>query len=348
MKIVPGKLRTSICTLTWLAFLLSTIWVVTLVRQSWLDESLVSAMKKRETARAISLLNQGANANITEQQSSRASYLTWSGFISRFTKGRQPVEPTLKTEPLPKYYESGAYELLDFYESVPENFELITALLKHGAHIEAPDKYRRTALCYAAISDHEATVRLLLKRRANCNTSGSDGRTPLFYVIDNYIPLLIENGANVNARDQYGATPLMVAVTDEDSQRARDLLDHGAKIDGYDQEHRTAANWATSAESINCLDMLFQRGADMHCRDIDGRTLITVAVNDYINGIISTQQGVSSKDCTKTIRWLLAHGADVRQKDKTGHNALDYAISKGDQKVIDLLKSAANHSQNRH
>lgn len=59
---------------------------------------------------------------------------------------------------------------------------------------------------------------------------------------------LIEAGARVNVADSRGVTPLMAAAAKGDADLVRVLLQHGARLDLKDKKHRTAIDYAKTAE----------------------------------------------------------------------------------------------------
>ena len=84
-------------------------------------------------------------------------------------------------------------------------------LLKHGAEVNAQDKWGRTALMLAVSCTEFKAVQLLLA-----------------------------HGTDINARDQYKRTVLMLAVEDESEDSVRFLLNHGADVTARDDKGYSA------------------------------------------------------------------------------------------------------------
>ena len=61
------------------------------------------------------------------------------------------------------------------------NYQLASTLLVEGAHIEARDRYGRTALSYAAEYAHSGMISLLLRHGADVSSVCSEGHTPIDY-----------------------------------------------------------------------------------------------------------------------------------------------------------------------
>jgi ankyrin repeat protein len=84
-------------------------------------------------------------------------------------------------------------------------------LLDKGADIEAKDKDGWTPLLYAAVTMHEAIVRMLLDKGADVEAKNEDGRTPLLYAAERgheaVVRMLLDKGADIKAKDKDGWTP---------------------------------------------------------------------------------------------------------------------------------------------
>jgi ankyrin repeat protein len=82
--------------------------------------------------------------------------------------------------------------------------------------LEAVDRYRRTALHYAALNNDLAEVGRLLDAGFAPTTADKAGWTPLHFAAQEYAggaaKLLIQHGALVDAQDSHGNTPLAKAV----------------------------------------------------------------------------------------------------------------------------------------
>ena len=98
------------------------------------------------------------------------------------------------------------------------------------------DSYNRTPLSYAAMTGHEAVVKLLLDvGEVNVNAKDINGYTPLSYASNNgheaVVKLLLDVGeVNVNAKDINGYTPLSYAANNGHEAVVKLLLDTG-KVD---------------------------------------------------------------------------------------------------------------------
>ena len=129
---------------------------------------------------------------------------------------------------------------------------MILLMLRHGADVNATEKYLWTPLHLAAELGYLVVAWVLLEHGAELNLRDNNGRTPLHLVSARYIrkredklkrsllaQLLVEYGADVQARDNDNATPLHSASYHGRAEIAKLLLDHGAKAQVKDSKGRT-------------------------------------------------------------------------------------------------------------
>jgi ankyrin repeat protein len=118
------------------------------------------------------------------------------------------------------------------------------ALDNHGAEIDTPytGPYLRyqgiTALGFAALYGHSATMTRLLQLGANPNIVDRDGRTPVHLAIQS---------SHKSSRAECLTT----------------LLQAGADTSLRDNKNRNAANIAMSFQDLDCLQLLINHGADL-------------------------------------------------------------------------------------
>lgn len=107
-----------------------------------------------------------------------------------------------------------------------EDIQILEALIKAGANVNAPDaEYGETPIFKACDVDNSADV----------------------------LRLLVKAGANVNARDQFGRTPLIGCY---DLDCARTLIALGADVSARDNHGRTAAQAAREGHFAEVAEML--------------------------------------------------------------------------------------------
>jgi len=189
-----------------------------------LDSALFDAVKENNTSAVLELLERGANPN---------AYQT---FLFR---GYQEYRRSVLHVALRATDERG------FGVDVPENTELISALLDYGADVDARDTSEFTPLRLAALRGKLDTVRLLLDRGADINARDHQGQTPLMVAAfsgDEFLlEELLQRGADIDAKSNFDSTALMHAVNflPKAVERVRVLLRYGANVNIRNQHDET-------------------------------------------------------------------------------------------------------------
>ncbi|XP_013135767.1 PREDICTED: transient receptor potential channel pyrexia isoform X2 [Papilio polytes] len=192
----------------------------------------------------------------------------------------------------------------------------VKVLINHGADVNA-GLSDRSPLHYAVLSDAPEVVGALLEAGACPDTPQVFTETPLHVAAslgsDSCMKLLLDAGADVRAALGPGrTTALHLAAVDGHAECARLLLDHGAYIDCPNSRGQTSLHLATLAQSIEVVELLVGRRADVKARDIDGRT--------PLHG--SIVRGARACDVA---RLLLSVGADPNAPDNFGYTPLHIA-----------------------
>lgn len=202
-----------------------------------------------------------------------------------------------------------------------------------------------TPLCIACRNQHFDIIAMLVTYGADINLANYDGRTPLMESVtagnDTIFSYLMSRGAQADAADKEGTNVLMwAALNDADVIVAR-LLEAGADINARDGNGRTALFWAVRNNTVYAAHTLLKAGADPSIAETcgDGESPIHVA---------------SAQDCPKLAEALLAHGADVTARTRSGKTALDLADSREVDAILSkemsrlkLAQDCVENSQNR-
>lgn len=140
---------------------------------------------------------------------------------------------------------------------------------------------------------------------------------------------LLHGGANPNVKDRYGWTPLTRASEGYHPNLAilRALLDAGAKVNSsYDGD--SALSEAAGRGATDAIELLLQHGADVHKRDMYGRTPLIAAAGN-------------SEAQPKIVNMLLARGAKVNVHDPSGTTPLLAALNMGTSSDEDVVRQRA-------
>lgn len=158
----------------------------------------------------------------------------------------------------------------------------------------------------------------------------------------NRVKACLAAGADVNEPNEYGETPLERASDNGDTQMVSFLLKNGAKIVG---------NWPELFAPLHGKPHIFKRllkaGWDPNFVDLRGEcTMLTDSVrHGYFRGVSRLLEAGADPnlpepgdigatplmiavyyDHINLVKKLLAYGADINARDKTGINALFYVF----------------------
>ena len=189
---------------------------------------------------------------------------------------------------------------------------------------------------YAASGDIDR-VCFLLKHEFNPNVTDKNGVTALHWASFNghteMVKILIEHGADINAQDTKGWAPLSYAYKGYESQAKKmELLkvfiSLGADVNTVLNDSAwTPLFMAVDSGDVACINMLLEKKADVHARDINGNTIFRYAT------LRSTEA---------MMQLLLNAGADINVQDDMGQSPLfDACRDNLYEKAVFLIKSGA-------
>lgn len=218
-------------------------------RQDRLDRDLIAAIKRNDTQAAITLLNQGADANARVE--SHGAVSVWRLLLNRL-RGTS-VAANASTPLIILLDRSGTADARGLNSYLPENFPLATALLDHGAKIDARNAVGWNPLNLAILSGKNQTVHLLLARGASVKPfqigTSRILSVPLIWACSARqcstaeITDLLDHGANINDQDSLGETPMFAAVKNFRPDVVRLLLARRADLTHKDLHGRTVLMW---------------------------------------------------------------------------------------------------------
>jgi ankyrin repeat protein len=237
------------------------------------------------------------------------------------------------------------------------NYDICQLLVLSGADINELDSDCRTALSYAVTENQRDLARYLLEKGANPN-KGS-GKPLLHYAVKtgNYeiCQLLVSNGSSIDAKDKKERTALFYAVTRNQTDLARYLLENRADPNAKcDNKQERVLHWAVRKGNYDMCQLLVLNSADIDKLDSDNRTALSYAVTenqiDLVRYLLENRANPNaiyrrSKDTVlhfaairgnlKICQLLVSKGACIDTLDSYDRTALSYAVEKNQ---LDLTK----------
>lgn len=195
--------------------------------------------------------------------------------------------------------------------------ESVAVYFTHGFDLNSTGVEGETVALAAlknAYFRHEM-LSFVVEKGASVTQQDSAGRSAIHLAAAHtpeILDLVIGQGGDINARTKTQATPLHIAASLNISK-----LTHGDKQNQRDLNLRAYAH------------LLGKPDIDLNPEDIKGCTPLHRAVNS----------GSREK-----IRLLLEHGADMSIREERGHTAMDMAVLRKDQQMIDLFIQSGGSS----
>lgn len=235
-------------------------------------------------------------------------------------------------------------------------------VLRHNASCRAADKWKMTALHWAAFKGHEDTVSFLSKRKGSLALADYKGRAPLHLaVIESHFPvveLLHRRGAPLEQKCDEGFTALHYACRQDSFELAQLLVFAGANIEASSTmgQERPLHIVASLGGSKHIMDLLCDNGANLNAGDKDGfRPLCNASyaghieamqyllaresklpeAPDYTPALCSAAKGGS----LEAVSILLDRGASATKPDHTGRKPVLCAAHHGHLDIVEMLFS---------
>lgn len=209
----------------------------------------------------------------------------------------------------------------------------VRALIRDKANVNAPQPDGATALHWAVHWDDLETAALLIGAGANVNAKNDYSATPMSLACTNGNAAMVEKllaaGANPNMASAAGETPLMRCARTGSADAVKALIAKKALVDARNTEQgQTALMWAVSQKHPEAAEALIKAGADVKARSKAGFTPLLFAAR------------VGDVGSAKV---LLAAGADVNERAPNGMTPLVLASASGQEDVgIFLLDNGAD------
>lgn len=184
-----------------------------------------------------------------------------------------------------------------------------------------------TPLILASSNGNINIVNMLLNNGANVNHKNNSAETALMISCkrghDKVVQKLVDYGASINYKDKSGATALINAVENQNEKIVDILLkQNDIRIDLSNNANKSPLIYAVMKGNFNLVKKLYESGADVNHKTIDGHTPLTIAAFNQRK---------------KILKFLVDHMADVNHQNSCGENALMFAIINKDVKMVKYL-----------
>jgi ankyrin repeat protein len=198
---------------------------------------------------------------------------------------------------------------------------MLQAQFKAQSERLSAKSFKHSALLKAHRYNSPEMVEKELADGADANALGSDGVSLLIEAADSgqieIVRMHLKYGANVNVRNtvdpnKLGDTPLLVALYRGRWDVAQLLLESGADIQAKNRWDWGAMHMAAQSDCMPCLEGLLAKGFSPNepAPASRGESPVMLA---------------AGKDKLPALKWLVAHGGSLQQKDPQGQNALAWA-----------------------
>lgn len=329
------------------------------------DETvLLLAARKGLKNVVAALLTKGADVN--HQDSKRRTALHWAAIrcnvdIIQLLIGSLPH---LGTQALILIHKKDYLSRTALHWAACSGSAIATDLiLTAGAHRNALDIFRRSALILAAKNGRVAVVNLLLSRKSKLKLQGIDGKTALDWaaaigsekVVCALVPNIGEDKAKqralelaANGGHTQAAMAIYTRIKDSTIRASASITilfsasatpPYPSELDGLikditnlnqtDKQHRTALMLAVKNRNHGLTEKLLGLNAKTNLQDVDGTTALIIAtrLDDY-----------------DIVEKLLRASADPDIQDNRKYTALHYAVEHGSLQSLDYLLSGKANS----
>lgn len=172
--------------------------------------------------------------------------------------------------------------------------EGLEVLLDYGADVMSRTRpHAETALHLATHQKSLKKLKLLIDRGADVNAQNADGDTTLHMIITKCCTLetvefLLGSGASVEIKGRNGRTALLYAISLDQEDKARLLLERGANPNTQDIDGRTPLHLAIASQRItfDFIQRLVEAGANINQEDGNNYTPLYEAARGYRRDVI--------------------------------------------------------------
>jgi ankyrin repeat protein len=166
--------------------------------------------------------------------------------------------------------------------------EICEILISHGDNINIEDEHGNTLLDDAILFKRNEVAKLLIEKGIQLNDYNLNNAA--YHGNQEIAELLIKKGLNPNASLKFSRTinrdcsccptPLITAASNNHSEVAQLLIEHGAHINSSVNNCYTPLHAAASHRAMKTVKLLIHRGANVNAQDEQGHTPLFYATKN--------------------------------------------------------------------
>lgn len=259
-----------------------------------------------------------------------------------------------------------------FFKAIKnKNYNEVESIINKGYDIELKNSNNESALTLAIQNNDIKMIELLIKNGININPE-KEGKWDCSYLAQALVTesreiskILIEYGADVN--DEFVVpmvgyyqylTPLIWVCSKNDLELCKLIINSGAEVNKV-MEGEFALDVAIQTNSVQCAELLIEKGADIYHKSTLGESLIiSTFVNDSIGCFkLLEEAGISLNDkykflsrpsesllnlalqnnAKKISNFLIEREIGLNEKNSYGEIPINLAIYNYNLKAVELL-----------
>ena len=152
------------------------------------------------------------------------------------------------------------------------------------------DQHCEQALILASIRGYRNVILPLLEAGVNINVTGLNGKTPLYFAVENNqtatVRLLLRRGAQENIPDSSGKSPLFLAAETGFDQMVKEMVRSTRKPDVQNADGDTPLCLAAAKGHQKVVEVLLECGADREIANKYGDTALDLAMEQGNKDVI--------------------------------------------------------------
>lgn len=217
-----------------------------------------------------------------------------------------------------------------FYAVASNSVECIETLIALGMDVDFKNKYQRTPLQEAVISDKKKVLDLLIDKTKDINSVDINKRNIIFDVVSNgninvLTKILGLDGLNINQIDIDGNTILHHRDVLKNDALSIMLMEAGANPTIKDANGKSFLFYIArkGVDSIPVLQKALSLGYDLNaCTTPKNETILM----DMLIAISECEVYDEKNSLVKTMKSIVSMGIDLNAKDNNGETALFYTV----------------------